>query len=825
MYLAIVLLIVAYFLTYKNKKVYAMSVLLIILLNELYFHIGNKRIENFQAELSNIITNNQFNPQNNNENNRLFNRINILPQTQTSFVPNIVLVPSNRGNFSLIGSNNSILTYNNTFNTEHTHFNLINQNLQLEPQISTNLSHHNSVGTTFNEYIFISGGINLNISNQNYQGIILHDHVFIYNTKWKVLDTNIKLSKPRSFMSAGSDNKRAYFAFGINEENKISRRIDYFDSEENINPINPKSWKSLVCPFTPDFKNKIFGEDDKLLIVGRTKLLIYDFKNDKWSKMELNGLINPSPVLVSDKLYIFDSNRKQSHYLHRDLELEVLDKPYRVTVDKTNNKISYTDLSDETINSEPLNYLYRDIDNQTDINNFNYFYIEKSVENNRSSSRFYENLDIDKDYTFSFWVYIDESNRGQTKLVIGDYSLCTGESGSGEYNGLMLHKDALAPCFRMDKRILIKNNDDNVRVKYNKWMHIVFTVTKNPIAENVNNVDNINVSTSSPNDCLFSNDINNFNIGQTTPSPISNDPEEVNNTSHIVTTFIDGHEVINKMNFTFTFDSENGGVVLRGFDIIDIKRELIGKSKMAAFKIFSNHLSYGDVFDIYEYEYPNYNLKEKAEVVLADYKMKSNKLVNIVGLDTYENIISTAVSNKIILSAMDSETNNKKILEINSTFNTLEEKRQNLPGQVFSLVPMNNSVIIAYLTNNPININLVRLNISTPQTGPEQDTVCAPGNGITGSTCQRCPVNTYNNKTDLSPCLPCPPMTSTKNRTGQTFCVHNAEQMLNRKVYKKLNNDNANYIKSQQANRNEMSEKIENNLEKIKAMENNLNML
>ena len=65
------------------------------------------------------------------------------------------------------------------------------------------------------------------------------------------------------------------------------------------------------------------------------------------------------------------------------------------------------------------------------------------------------------------------------------------------------------------------------------------------------------------------------------------------------------------MDFTFTFDGEKGGVVLRGFDIIDTRREFVGKSKMAAFKIFSNHLTYGDVLDIYEYEYPNYNKKEK----------------------------------------------------------------------------------------------------------------------------------------------------------------------------------------------------------------------
>ena len=98
MYLALVLLIVAYFLTYKNKKVFAISVLLIILLNEIYYHIGNKRIENFQGQLSNIIENNDFNlssqrlPE-------LESRISLVPVVRPSIVPNFNLVPSTKGIF------------------------------------------------------------------------------------------------------------------------------------------------------------------------------------------------------------------------------------------------------------------------------------------------------------------------------------------------------------------------------------------------------------------------------------------------------------------------------------------------------------------------------------------------------------------------------------------------------------------------------------------------------------------------------------------------------------------------------------------------------
>ena len=284
MYLALVLLIVAYFLTYKNKKVFAISVLLIILLNEIYYHIGNKRIENFQGQLSNIIEHNDFNlssqrlPE-------LQSRISLVPVVRPSIVPNFNLVPSNKGNFSLTGNDTTLMSFNNTFNSNLTHFNLIDQRLRLGEPISKSLSHLNSCSYTIQGIHIYCWFCWIELySNNNYSGLILNDHIFIYNTKWKVLDDNIRLSKPRTFMSAGSDNKRAYFAFGMNEDNKISRRIDYYDSTENINPLNPKSWKSIVCPFSPDFKNQIFGENDKLVIVGRTQIITYDFTKDKWDK-------------------------------------------------------------------------------------------------------------------------------------------------------------------------------------------------------------------------------------------------------------------------------------------------------------------------------------------------------------------------------------------------------------------------------------------------------------------------------------------------------------------------------------------------------------
>ena len=825
MYLALVLLIVAYFLTYKNKKVFAVSVLLIILLNEIYYHIGNKRIENFQGQLSNIIENNNFNvssqrlPE-------LQSRISLVPVVRPSIVPNFNLVPSNKGNFSLTGNDTTLMSFNNTFNTNLTHFNLIDQRLRLADPISNELSHLNSVATPFNEYIFIAGSVGLNYdSNNNYSGLTLNDHIFIYNTKWKVLDDNIRLSKPRSFMSAGSDNKRAYFAFGINDDNKISRRIDYYDSTENINPLNPKSWKSIVCPFSPDFKNQIFGENDKLVIVGRTKIITYDFTKDKWDKIELKNMINNSSSLISGKLYIFDSNRKQSHYLHRDLTLEVIDKPYKVEVNRNENTVSYIDLTQESAaNPQPIDNLFHDIDRQTDLNDFNYFYVEKSVENNRTSPQFYNNLVVDKDYTFSFWIYIDESNRGQTKLVMADYSLCTGESGSGEYNGLMLHKDALAPCFRMDTRILIKNNDDNIQVKYNKWMHVVFTVSQNPVFDNINESSVSASTTLSPENCLFSNDINDFEIGQTTSAPVDNSTDESRVPSHVVTTYSDGHKVVNTMDFTFTFDGEKGGVVLRGFDIIDTRREFVGKSKMAAFKIFSNHLTHGDVLDIYEYEYPNYNKKEKTETLVVDYMKKDINSNNIELLDFYENILTTSVSDKIIISGTHSESNNKKILEYDTLTLHLREKRQNIPGQIFSMIPHNNGVVCSYLTNNPLSVNLIKINVES-RSQQDASLVCFPGTGLHNGRCARCPVDTYSNTSDLTPCKPCAPMTSTLGNTGQTFCVHDSDSLLERKVYKKITNENENYLKKREKKNGDLRERINKNIDKIKVIGNNLNML
>ena len=89
-----------------------------------------------------------------------------------------------------------------------------------------------------------------------------------------------------------------------------------------------------------------------------------------------------------------------------------------------------------------------------------------------------------------------------------------------------------------------------------------------------------------------------------------------------------------------------------GFDIIDTRR--ICWQVLWPLKIFSNHLTYGDVLDIYEYEYPNV-IKRKTETLVVDYMKKDIKTNNIELLDFYENILTINVSDKIIISGTHSE--------------------------------------------------------------------------------------------------------------------------------------------------------------------------
>ena len=105
--------------------------------------------------------------------------------------------------------------------------------------------------------------------------------------------------------------------------------------------------------------------------------------------------------------------------------------------------------------------------------------------------------------------------------------------------------------------------------------------------------------------------------------------------------------------------------------------------------------------------------KEKTETLVVDYMKKDIKTNNIELLDFYENILTTNVSDKIIISGIHSESNNKKILEYDTLTLHLREKRQNIPGQIFSMIPHSNGVVCSYLTNNPLSVNLIKINVES----------------------------------------------------------------------------------------------------------------
>ena len=68
-------------------------------------------------------------------------------------------------------------------------------------------------------------------------------------------------------------------------------------------------------------------------------------------------------------------------------------------------------------------------------------------------------------------------------------------------------------------------------------------------------------------------------------------------------------------------------------------------------------------------------------------------------------------------------------------------------------------------------------------------------------------------------------MTSTLGNTGQTFCVHDSDSLLERKVYKKITKENENYLKKREKKNDDLRERINKNIDKIKVIGNNLNML
>ena len=843
----IILLLLILFFIYSNVENkyklwgFMIAICLTLIIHEIYMSIGLERVESFNNFLSKETDLS-------NKEGRLYSQLGynlILPDfsldnggLKTHNVFNniqkiISIVPINGStNGSNNGSNNGFILYNNLMNTQSGLVHIFDKNLDYsKSSLLDNKNNDNEryfmSAVSIDNKIMYAGGTGLREQDP------ITDTISVYDTYWDVY-SQTTLDKPRYNMSSYSNEEMVIFAFGINEDRTISKTIDIYNNGIN-NPIDKKSWKVIKCPYLGRLYTKIEYYNNMLMFVGgydgkefTNTIITYDMINDKWNKVSIPNellvsnmeiaLLKDSRENISDKLFILSCPHKQSKYLHQNLVYTILDKAY--VVSHVNNDVIF---EEDPGNIEAFN----DDDGIIDDNQINYNYLGDYIPS------LYEKMttgETEDEYTISMWLYINDTNKGQTRLIMGDYNLCTGETGTvdaDEYNGLILHKDKLMPCFKLQKKILIKNNDELPEVVYNKWFHVVYSVQqnfKNEVIDVLNNNVNIVETTENDSGCIFTKKLEEHieQIQENTTTTMA--PQEINNDiniNHKVNTYVNGIKTESNMNFELKYDIDKNGLVVSGFDIFDNERKYAQKTMMSNFKIFNSSINYGTIIDIYRNEYSMYLENVSPQLYYYNFTTKEFKDSDL-SLEGYNGIMESFRSEQLVLSiTKDSDTSYHKYSNYTNEFKTITPNTNTQSVNICS-IEMEDSIVFGNIHNNTVKFHKISM---TPT--PEEDIIdCDIGNFVNKLTkqCVQCPEDTFSKIKNAKKCTKCPYGMSTHGQIGQSECSI-TDEFKKKVIDKPIDTNFETIIQSQNEIYENAKEKIDINNENIKAIDNNLMIL
>ena len=860
----IILLLLILFFIYSNIENkyklwgFMIAICLTLIIHEIYMSIGLERVENFNNYLSEET--NLSNKQGTVYSQLGYNLI--LPefkldtdelQTYNVFknIQKIISLVPIRGsingstngsiNGSTNGSTTELVLYNNLMNTQSGLVHIFDENLEyskssiIDDQREYKERYFMSAESIDNKVMY-AGGTGL-----REQDLII-DTISIYDKYWDVY-SQTELDKPRYCMSSYSNEEMVIFAFGINEDRTISKTIDIYEYNNGINnPVEKKSWKVIKCPYLGRLYTKIEYYNKLLMFVGgydgkefTNTIITYDMENDKWNKVTIPkdillstmeiALLKDSRENISDKLFILSSPYKQSKYLHQHLVYTILDKAYDVKHE-----------NDDVVFIEDTRVIeaFKEDDSISDDNTINYNYLGDYIPS------LYEKIangDTEDEYTISMWLYINDTNKGQTRLVMGDYNLCTGESGTvdaNEYNGLILHKDKLMPCFKLQKKILIKNNDELPTVVYNKWFHVVFSVQKNfktEVIDELNNTVNIVESTENGSGCVFTKKIENDIEDLQNNNSTTLAPQEINNDidiNHKVNTYINGVKVESIMNFELKYDIDKNGLVVSGFDIFDDERKYAQKTRMSNFKIFNASINYGTIIDIYRNEYSMYLENVVPQLYYYDFTNKEFKDSDL-SLQGFNGIMESFRNEQLVVSITktDSDTSYHTYNNYTNEFKPVsnmntEGVNMNTEGVNICAIEMEDGIVFGIIDNNIVKLHKVSL-----EAIPDDDIIdCDIGNVINNKTkqCGPCPEDTFSKIKNSKKCTKCPYGMSTHGQLGQSQCSI-TDTFKKKVIDKPLDTNFDTIIESQNEIYEIVKEKIDINNENIKAIDNNFTLL
>lgn len=827
----IILLLLILFFIYSNVDNkyklwgFMIAIALILILHEIYMSIGLQRVENFNNHLSyeTDLTDKQgtrFSQLGYNltfpeleKDNKILDTFNVFTNIQKI----IDIVP--------VKSQNQIILYNNLLNQDSSLIHMFDNNLVFSKSSILDgdaiPQRYFMSAEAINNSVIYAGGTGLHDQDP------IIDNISVYDTYWKVY-SQTTLNKPRYNMSSYSDDTMVLFAFGINEEREISKTIDMYFYNDGVNsPSDKKSWSTLKCPYPGRLYTKIEYYNDTLMFVGGydgdkfTKTIItYDMKTEKWNQVNIPNellvsnldvaILKDSRDNISDKLFILSCPNYQSKYLHQNLVYTILDKPYDVKHENSN--VIFEEDSSSQVS-------YKDNDSYDDENTINYNYLGDYIPS------LYEKLsgNTNDEYTISMWLYIDSQNKEKTRIIMGDYDLCTGESGSldaNEYNGLILHKNKLMPCFKLQKKILIKNNDELPEVEFNKWFHFVYSVHKdfkNEVIEPLNTNVTIEADDST---CVFTKTIEDLPNATTTtlaPQTIDNNID----INHKVITYINGVKHVSNMNFELKYDIDKNGLVISGFDVFDDERKYAQKTMMSNFKIFNDNINYGTILDIYKNEYSTYLENIIPQLYYYDFTTKEFKDSNL-SLRGFNGIMKSFKNEQLVISLTNKEnsTNYSKYNNYTNEFVLVENMTTSNVN--IGAVELENSVVFYNIDNNIVKFHKIQM-----ETTPEEEIInCPIGSYVEpeSKTCEMCPENTFSKIKNAKKCTKCPYGMDTQGKIGQTKCMI-TDEFKNKVIHKPLDNNFETIIETQNKIYDSTKEKIDINNENIKALNNNFTLL
>ena len=808
---------------------------LILIIHEIYMSIGLHRVENFNNYLSSEtdLTNKQG---------TLFSQLGynlILPELEKNNLKTVEVFTNIQKIIDIvpIKSNNAIILYNNLLNPDSSLIHVFNDKLEYskssilddpsESERDQNPQRYFMSAESIDKSVIYAGGTGLSDQDP------IVDNISVYDTYWNVY-SQTTLNKPRYNMSSYSNDEMVLFAFGINEEREISKTIDiYFYDNGTKSPSDKKSWSTLKCPYPGRLYTKIEYYQDTIMFIGGydgdkfTKTIItYDMKNEKWNQVNIPSellesnldvaILKDSRENISDKLFILSSPNYQSKYLHQNLIYTILDNPYDVIHE--NNDIEFKEDKSSQVS-------YKDVDSDSDENLINYNYLGDYIPS------LYKKLsnNTNDEYTISMWLYVDSQNKDKTRIIMGDYDLCTGETGeldANEYNGLILHKNKLMPCFKLQKKILIKNNDELPEVEFNKWFHVVYSVHKDfktEVIETLNNTITIETDENNNSTCVFTKNIKDY-IEDLPDVTTTLAPQTIDNNikiNHKVNTYINGVKQVSNMNFELKYDIDKNGLVISGFDVFDDERKYAQKTMMSNFKIFNNNINYGTIIDLYRNEYSMYLENVVPQLYYYDFITKEFKDSNR-SMTGFNGIMESFRNEQLVISLTNKEniTNYSKYNNYKNEFELVENLNTNNVN--IGAVELENSVVFYNLINNVVKFHKIPM-----ETTSEDDIInCPIGSYVDPELkkCEMCPENTFSKIKNAKKCTKCPYGMGTQGKPGQSKCVI-TDKFKNKVIYKPLDKNIETIIETQNQIYESTKEKLDINNENIKALNNNFTLL